>query len=70
MGPNGQMIYAVGCSGWGRTMEDCKKDAHELCPDGQGTISLASGADNVSPKGGIGDQPAQKLAVECKLPSP
>jgi hypothetical protein len=49
-------------------MSDCEKEAHELCPDGRGTISLASGTDTVSAKGGIGDQPAQKLVIECKPP--
>ena len=68
MGPNGKMVYAITCSGWGQTMEDCEKEARELCPGGHDTITLASGSDDVSARGGIGDTPAQKLAIECKLP--
>jgi hypothetical protein len=68
MGPNGKMVYAITCSGWGQTMENCEKDARELCPDGYDAITLASGSDAVSARGGIGDKPAQKLTVECKSP--
>ena len=68
MGPNGKMVYAITCSGWGQTMEDCEKEARELCPGGHDTITLASGADAGLAKGGVGDTPAQKLAIECKLP--
>ena len=68
MGPNGKMIYSITCSGWWQTTEDCEKEARELCPGGYDTITLASGTDAVSAKGGIGDTPAQKLAIQCKLP--
>jgi hypothetical protein len=68
MGPNGKMVYAITCNGWGQTMEDCKKEARELCPDGHDTITLASGGNTVSANGGIGHTPTQKLAIECKSP--
>ena len=68
MGPNGRMVYAITCSGWGETLEDCEKKAHDLCPSGYDTATLASGADDVSAKGGIGETRAQKLAIECKIP--
>ena len=68
MGPNGKMIYSITCSGWSQTREDCEKEARELCPSGYDTITLASGTDAVSAKGGIGDTPAQKLRIECKSP--
>jgi hypothetical protein len=69
MGSNGKMVYAINCNGWGQTMGDCEKEARKLCPDGHDTITLASGADAVSARGGIGDTPAQKLAIQCKPPS-
>jgi hypothetical protein len=68
MGPNGKMVYAITCSGWGQTMEDCEKEARELCPGGHDTIPLASGGNAVSANGGIGHTPAQKLAIECTSP--
>jgi hypothetical protein len=65
-GQNGKMIYAIACSGWGQTMENCEKKARELCPSGYDSTTLASGANGVSAQGGIGDTPVQKLTIECK----
>jgi hypothetical protein len=66
MGQNGKMVYAIACNGWGQTMENCEKEARELCPSGYDKTTLASGADAVSAKGGLGDTRAQKLTIECK----
>lgn len=60
------MLASLGCNGWGQTMDDCQKEAAALCPAGYEAIHLASGADDVSKRGGLGGVPAQKLTVECK----
>ena len=65
-GPHGRTVASVGCNEWGQTMDDCQKHAATLCPAGYETIHLASGADDVSKRGGLGGMPTQKLTVECK----
>lgn len=65
LGPNGKIVASIGCSEWGQTMGDCEKQTAEVCPTGYKTIHLASGADDVSKRGGLGGVPAQKLTIEC-----
>jgi hypothetical protein len=66
IGPNGKMVYAISC----QTMDDCAAEARELCPSGHDIVPSASGADDTTARGGIGDTPARKLLIECKALSP
>ncbi len=62
MGPNGKMVYAITCE----TSSDCKEQARDLCPRGHDLVPVASGANDTSAKGGIGDTPMRRLVIECK----
>ena len=62
MGPNGKMVYAIICE----TSGDCEEEARDLCPSGHDLVPVASGANDTSAKGGIGDTPLQRRAIECK----
>lgn len=62
MGPNGKMVYAITCE----TLDDCEKEAREICPSQHDIVPVASGAADTSAKGAIGDTPVRKLAIECK----
>jgi len=64
MGPNGKMVYAISC----QTMDDCMTEARELCPSGHDIVPAASGAGDTTARGGIGDTPAKRLLIECKVP--
>jgi hypothetical protein len=66
MGPNGKMVYPISC----QTMSECAAKAREICPDGHEVLSAASGADNTTARGGIGDAPERKLLIECHSPAP
>ena len=63
MGPNGNMVYAINCE----ASADCEEQARDLCPSGHNLIPVASGANDTSVKGGIGDTPVRRLAIECKI---
>ena len=62
MGPNGKMVYAITCE----TLDDCEKEAREICQSQHNIVPVASGAADTSAKGAIGDTPVRKLAIECK----
>lgn len=61
MGSNGKMVYAITCE----TADNCDNEARELCPGQYDIVLVASGANNTSARGGIGDTPTRKLAIEC-----
>lgn len=65
-GPNGKLIAAVSCNGWFQTADDCRQRAGDLCPEGYEPITLASGTDAVSKRGGLGDTPSQRLIIACR----
>ena len=56
------MVYAITCE----TLDDCEKEAREICPSQHNIVPVASGAADTSAKGAIGDTPVRKLAIECK----
>ena len=62
MGANGKMVYAITCE----TLNDCEKEAREICPSQHDIVPTASGAADTSAKGAIGDTPLRKLVIECK----
>ncbi|BFU94042.1 MAG: conserved exported protein of unknown function [Nitrospira sp.] len=66
MGPNGKMVAAVSCNGWFQTMDDCRQRAEDVCPAGYEPIRLASGAEIVSKRGGVGDTPSQRMTIACR----
>ena len=62
MGPHGKMVYAITCEA-----EDyCAQEAHNLCLSEYDIVPVASGANDTSARGGIGDMPVRRLAIECK----
>lgn len=65
-GPNGKLVAAVSCNGWFQTADDCRQRATDLCPEGYEPITLASGTDAVSKRGGLGGTPSQRLTIACR----
>ena len=63
VGPNGKMVYAISCE----ASADCEEQARDLCPSGHDLIPVASGANDTSAKGSIGNTPVRRLAIECKI---
>lgn len=66
VGPNGKTAYAMRCSGFGRTLEDCYEKAGQVCPGGYLIIDRASSVVGIPTGGGIIVAPQQNLAIECK----
>lgn len=66
MGSDGKMVAAVSCNGWFQTMDDCRRRADDVCPAGYQPIRLASGAETVSKRGGLGDIPSQRMTIACR----
>jgi len=60
--PTGKRVYSLTCE----TLADCAKEARKLCPDQYHIVTVASGADDTSAKGGIGDTPVQRQSIECE----
>jgi hypothetical protein len=65
-GPNGKIAYAMKCSGFGRTLEDCYKKAGEVCPNGYNIVDRASSVVGVPSNGGTIMAPRHTLVIECK----
>ena len=62
VGPNDKMVYAITCE----TVDDCEAEAHKLCPSQYDIVLVASGTNDTSAKGGIGDTPPRRMAVTCR----
>ena len=62
MKPHGKIIYTITY----KTADNCEQEARELCPNQYDNAPVASGANDTSARGGIGDTPVRRMAIECK----
>lgn len=67
VGPDGRQAFAMECSGYGRTLEQCYAKAGELCAVGYDVVDRASGVAVVPlANGGLLAAPKNSLIIQCR----